>query len=186
MSEPVQNNNVEEPVLPRLLAASALQANLTKHMDYNKMADQKASALVTIATVVITITLAQYANMVFLVPEVLLVTSVISIYYSLLTIVPKVYDHNFIDPYHYQSFSKISEEEYLSLFKELIKDREKMYDAYLRDIYYLGTYRLKKKYRNLMRGKFALLAGLIAAGVLTLIANQELSLMILLSKVLGH
>ncbi|MBB5022660.1 Pycsar system effector family protein [Desulfurispira natronophila] len=173
----------DEPLLPRLLAANALQANLTKHMDYNKMADQKASALVTIATVVITITLAQYHNMVYLVPEILLITSVISIYYSLLTIVPKVYDHNFIDPYHYQSFAKISEAEYLDLFKELIKDREKMYDAYLRDIYYLGTYRLKRKYRNLMRGKFALLLGLISAGMLTLIANQEISLVVLLSYI---
>ena len=34
----------EEPLIPRLLASNALRANLSKHMDLNKMADSKASA----------------------------------------------------------------------------------------------------------------------------------------------
>ncbi|WP_027390661.1 Pycsar system effector family protein [Chrysiogenes arsenatis] len=159
----------EEPLLPRLLATNVLNANLVKHMDYNKMADHKASALLTVSTVIITITLAQYDRMDRFVPEILLLTSVVAIYFSLLTIVPQVRDVSGIDIFHYQSFSKISEQEYIALGKKLINDREALYEAYLRDIYYLGSFRLKSKYRKLMYGKWALLAGLVAAGGVTLV-----------------
>ena len=49
----------EEPFIPRLLASNALRANLSKHMLLNQMADQKASMIMTAASLVITITLTQ-------------------------------------------------------------------------------------------------------------------------------
>ena len=50
----------EEPLIPRLLATNALRANLSKHMDLNKMADSKASMIMTAASLIITITLTQH------------------------------------------------------------------------------------------------------------------------------
>lgn len=169
MSEkPSVPSATDEPVIPRLLASNALRANLTKHMDYNKMADHKASALLTVATVIITITLAQFDRMEPGVPEVLLITSIVAIWFSLLTIVPRVYDTGEVDLFHYASFSKLSEDEFLQQFRATIIDKEKLYDAYIRDIYWLGSYRLRHKYRKLMYGKWALLAGLITAGSLSI------------------
>lgn len=55
-NEPLQ----EEPLIPRLLASNALRANLSKHMDLNKMADSKASMIMTAASLIITITLTQH------------------------------------------------------------------------------------------------------------------------------
>ncbi len=51
-----RNPETEEPILPRLLASNALRANLDKHMTMNRMADPKASMLITI-------TLTQYAHL---------------------------------------------------------------------------------------------------------------------------
>ena len=47
--------DVEEPILPRLMASNALRANLTKHMTLNQMADQKASMIMTAASLMLTI-----------------------------------------------------------------------------------------------------------------------------------
>ena len=51
MEQPV----TEEAVLPRLLASNALRANLSKHMTLNQMADQKASMIMTAASLMLTI-----------------------------------------------------------------------------------------------------------------------------------
>ncbi len=53
----------DEPLIPRLLASNALRANLSKHMDLNKMADSKASMILTASSLIITITLTQYEQL---------------------------------------------------------------------------------------------------------------------------
>ena len=42
----------DEPILPRLLASNALRANLGKHMTLNQMADNKASMIMTAASLI--------------------------------------------------------------------------------------------------------------------------------------
>lgn len=49
----------EEPILPRLLASNALRANLSKNMNLNQMADNKASMIMTVASLIGTITITQ-------------------------------------------------------------------------------------------------------------------------------
>jgi hypothetical protein len=58
---------------------------------------------------------------------------------------------------------EIEEEEFISRFKDLVRDREKLYDAYLHEIYYLGRYRLTRKYALVRNGLWTLLIGLVAA-----------------------
>ena len=56
---------------------------------------------------------------------------------------------------------EIGEEEFISRFKELLRDREKLYDAYLHEIYYLGRHRLTRKYALVRNGLWTLLIGLV-------------------------
>ena len=55
----------EEAILPRLMASNALRANLSKHMTLNQMADQKASMIMTAASLMLTISVTQYDKLGF-------------------------------------------------------------------------------------------------------------------------
>ncbi|WP_303722111.1 Pycsar system effector family protein [Malonomonas rubra] len=155
--------STEEPLIPRLLASNALRANLTKHMTLNKMADSKASMILTAASLVITITLTQYGKLPILTSLLLVGASLLAVIFSIVAIIPPLHVSDHTNLFYFRSFAELSEEEYKQRFKETIIDREKLYDAYLHEIYYLGTHRLTRKYELIRNGLWALLGGLLAA-----------------------
>lgn len=158
----------EEPLIPRLLASNALRANLSKHMVLNQMADQKASMIMTAASLIITITLTQARNLELVTIALLLTSGILSILFSIFAIIPPLHAHGRINLFYFRSFSELSEEEFTGQFKETIADKEKLYGAYLHEIYYLGRYRLTRKYALIRNGLWALLIGLCSSAVLTL------------------
>ncbi len=163
MSE--QNN--EEPILPRLLASNALRANLTKHMTLNQMADQKASMIMTASSLILTISLTQYDKLDLAVFAVLMLTGGLAILFSIFAIIPALHVKGVLNLFYFRSYAQITEEEFMSAFKETIADKDKLYDAYLREIYYLGKYRLTRKYFWIRNGLYTLLAGLAGSACLT-------------------
>lgn len=163
----MQSINNEEPILPRLLASNALRANLTKHMTLNQMADQKASMIMTAASLMLTISVTQYDKLGFLTFVILMITGGLAILFSIFAIIPALHVKGVLNLFYFRSFAQVTEEEFKSAFKETIADKEKLYDAYLREIYYLGKFRLTRKYFWIRNGLWALLAGLAAAAILT-------------------
>ncbi len=157
----------EEPILPRLLASNALRANLTKHMTLNQMADQKASMIMTASSLMLTISLTQYDKLDFTVFVVLMLTGGLAILFSIFAIIPALHVKGVLNLFYFRSFAQISEEEFKAAFKETIADKDKLYDAYLREIYYLGKYRLTRKYFWIRNGLWVLLAGLASSALLT-------------------
>ncbi len=153
----------DEPLIPRLLASNALRANLSKHMDLNKMADSKASMIMTAASLVITITLTQYDRLDL--PTVLFLagSGCLSVIFSILAIIPPLHAGDTINLFYFRSFSELSEDEFKQRFRDCITDREKLYDAYLHEIYFLGKHRLTRKYALIRNGLWTLLAGLVSA-----------------------
>ena len=79
---------LEEPILPRLLASNALRANLSKHMTLNQMADNKASMIMTAASLIVTITITQSGKISMLTAVLLLFTGLLAILFSILAIIP--------------------------------------------------------------------------------------------------
>ncbi|PLX85446.1 MAG: hypothetical protein C0617_03885 [Desulfuromonas sp.] len=158
----------EEPLIPRLLASNALRANLSKHMTLNQMADTKASMIITAASLVITITLTQFDKLGLATVLLLLVAGILAVIFSILAILPPLHAKGQINLFYYRSFDQLSEEEFKSRFKEAIADRDKLYDAYLHEIYYLGKHRLARKYGLIRNGLWTLLAGLSGAVLATL------------------
>jgi hypothetical protein len=153
----------EEPLLPRLLAANALRANLDKHMTLNKMADSKAAMIMTAASIIITITLTQYDKLEL--PTILLLAAsgLLAVVFSILAIIPPLHVTDHTNLFYFRSYSELSEDEFISEFKAVIADRDKLYDAYLHEIYYLGKHRLTRKYALIRNGLWTLLIGLLAA-----------------------
>ncbi|MBN1959014.1 MAG: hypothetical protein JXQ81_12380 [Desulfuromonadales bacterium] len=153
----------EEPLIPRLLATNALRANLSKHMDLNKMADSKASMIMTASSLVITITLTQYDKLDVVTTLLLAGSGLIAVIFSILAIIPPLHVSDHTNLFYFRSFSDLSEDEFKRQFRATITDREKLYDAYLHEIYFLGRHRLTRKYRLIRNGLWTLLIGLLSA-----------------------
>ena len=159
----------KEPLIPRLLASNALRANLSKHMVLNQMADQKASMIMTGASLVITITLTQADRLGLATVGLLLATGILAILFSIFAIIPPLHATGATNLFYFRSFAELEEEEFIASFKQTIADKEKLYDAYLHEIYYLGKHRLTRKYGLIRNGLWSLLLGLCAAAVVTLL-----------------
>ena len=160
-----QQQKTDEPLIPRLLASNALRANLTKHMDLNKMADSKASMIMTAASLVITITLTQYEKLDLLTTILLAGSGLIAVLFSILAIIPPLHASGQTNLFYFRSFSDLEEEDFKQRFIDTITDKEKLYDAYIHEIYYLGRHRLTRKYFWIRNGLWALLLGLILATI---------------------
>ena len=159
----------EEPLIPRLLASNALRANLSKHMDLNKMADSKASMIMTASSLVITITLTQYDKLEIITTLLLAGSGLLAVIFSILAIIPPFHVSDHTNLFYFRSFSELSETQFKQQFRATITDREKLYDAYLHEIYYLGRHRLTRKYNLIRNGLWTLLIGLLSATVSALI-----------------
>lgn len=163
----MSEQHTDEPILPRLLASNALRANLTKHMTLNQMADQKSAMIMTASSLILTISLTQYDKLDLAVFIVLMLSGGLAILFSIFAIIPALHVKGVLNLFYFRSYAQLSEEEFKSAFKETIADKEKLYDAYLKEIYYLGKYRLTKKYFWIRNGLYVLLAGLVVSALLT-------------------
>ncbi len=164
----------EEALIPRLLASNALRANLSKHMDLNKMADAKASMIMTVSSLVITITLTQYDKLALITTLLLAISGIMAVIFSILAIIPPFHVTDHTNLFYFRSFSDLPEEEFKRQFLETITNREKLYDAYFHEIYYLGKYRLTRKYGLIRNGLWSLLIGLVGATVSVLLQHLPL------------
>jgi hypothetical protein len=161
LEQPPQN----DPLIPRLLASNALRANLSKHMTLNMMADSKAAMIITAASLITTITLTQYEKLHILTLFLLVGAGILAAIFSILAIVPPLHVTDRTNLFYFRSFSQLSEDEFKNQFKETITDKEKLYDAYLHELYYLGRYRLTRKYGLIRNGLWTLLIGLVLATI---------------------
>ena len=163
-----------EPLIPRLLASNALRANLTKHMTLNQMADNKASMIITAASLVITITLTQFDHLHL--PTILLLVGagLAAVIFSILAVIPPLHISDHTNLFYFRSFCDLSEDEFKSRFIDTITDKSKLYDAYLHEIYYLGKHRLTRKYGLVRNGLWALLFGLLGATISAVIHRLPL------------
>lgn len=159
----MSDEHPEQEFLPRLLASNALRANLTKHMTLNQMADSKASMIMTAASIIITITLTQYDSLHL--PTILLLagSGLLAVIFSILAIIPPLHVSDTTNLFYFRSFSELSEEDFILRFQQTIADRDKLYRAYLHEIYYLGKHRLTRKYGLIRNGLWTLLIGLLGA-----------------------
>jgi hypothetical protein len=140
------------------------------HVQLSLMADTKASILITISSIVLTFALSKSVDpqlrpaMLTLAGSALL-SLILAIIAVLPTFAPRRVRKGIVrrNLLFFGHFGLMSEEEYIEAMQPLLRSESETYEAMLRDIYSLGVYLYKKKYRFLRFAYVAMLTGFVLA-----------------------
>ena len=155
----------------------------TRHnlVAFSQMADTKAQILLSLASVLLSLSLTQIHE-----PRLTLsitgldIFLLITIYLALLTVVGKVgvfnrrkysvNDHDY-SPLFFGNYGDVPYEDYARHFAEIMNDSDATYEIMVKDIYYAGIYLLQTKYKYMRLAYLFFMAGLIVSSTLYLIQN---------------
>jgi hypothetical protein len=137
------------------------------------MADSKANMLLTMSSVVMTLSMPQLLKDAHLWPLIILVAAcLLTICLATYAVMPKLppLTHTLPDvnspqfnPLFFGDFTRISQEKFESTMETIMNDHSRTYGAQVRELYLLGTFLAKKKYRFLRLAYFSFISGLIAS-----------------------
>ena len=137
------------------------------------MADVKANMLLTMSSVVLTLCLPQVLNHSHLWPLYILICfCLLTVCLAAYAVMPKlppagraapdINDPSF-NLLFFGDFTRLSQAQFESAMEEVMNDPSRAYGAQVREIYLLGSFLAKKKYRFLRLGYLAFITGLFAA-----------------------
>ena len=135
------------------------------HVQLSAMADTKASILITVSSIVLTIALSRSAD-----PQLraalltLAFTCLVSFILAVIAVLPafgkKKGRRNLL---FFGHFADMTEDEFMYAVEQMISTDQGIYEAAARDIYSLGLYLHRKKYRFIRYAYIALITGFILA-----------------------
>jgi hypothetical protein len=135
------------------------------HVQLSLMADTKASILITVSSIVLTIALSRSGD-----PQLrsalltLAFSCLVSLVLAVVAVLPSFSKtrgrRNLL---FFGHFSEMSEDEFMHAVEQIVLTDQGIYEAAARDIYSLGVYLHRKKYRFLRYAYVALLTGFILA-----------------------
>jgi hypothetical protein len=144
------------------------------HVTLSLMADTKASILITISSIVLTLSISRSGDS-HLRPALLTIaaTCLVSLLLAIFAVLPVFAEKRprTRNLFFFGHFSALTEDEFMNEMHGILVDDGALYEAALRDIHSMGIYLYRKKYRFLRLAYLALLIGFIAAtvvGVVTL------------------
>ena len=136
------------------------------HVQLSVMADTKASILITISSIVLTIALSRSENP-HLRPALLTiaVSSLISLLLAIIAVLPTFTRRRNTKPnlFFFGHFASMSEPEFMDELERVLTSDDTLYVAAARDIHSMGVYLYRKKYRFLRLAYVALLSGFVIA-----------------------
>jgi hypothetical protein len=145
------------------------------HVQLSSMADMKANMLLTMSSVVLTLCLPQVVRNNHLWPLYILITfCLLTICLAAYAVMPKLPPTDrapvdLQDPafniLFFGDFTRLSQAQFESAMEEIMNDPSRAYGAQVREIYLLGTFLARKKYRFLRLGYLTFIAGLFASFV---------------------
>jgi hypothetical protein len=154
------------------------------HVQLSAMADAKANMMLTVASLVITLSLAHLNE-----PD-LHWAAVTLILFCLLTVVaaayaamPKVplinnplHPPNPVNPgfnlLFFGDFANLSYDEYMRTMEEMMNDPNRVYEMQVREVYTLGCFLARKKYRYVRLAYAFFISGLIVSGIVYMITDM--------------
>lgn len=155
---------------PRNHVDTVLRTVQQHHVQLSAMADQKASLLITISSIVLTIALSrldepQLRPALLTLAAACLLSLLLAIFAVLPTFAPRAVRKGRVprNLFFFGHFGTLTEDEFMREMEPLLSSDALLYEAALRDIHSLGTYLYRKKYRFLRFAYVALLAGFIFA-----------------------
>ena len=148
---------------------------------FSQMADTKAHIILSLASVLLSLSLTQITDPRFT----LSITGLdlfllITIFFALLTVIGKikVFDrrkHSVTDPDYsplfFGNYGDIPYEEYARDFEKTMNDSDATYEIMVKDIYFAGTYLLQTKYRYIRLAYLCFFTGLIVSTIIYMLQN---------------
>jgi len=155
------------------------RANLVR---YSQMADVKANILLSIASVLLTLSLSQLSNPDFTASLTVLVGFLVAtISLALITVIPNfsvvkrkkrsVNDPDY-SPLFFGDYVDVPYADYVSHLEEVMNSSDRTYEAKIKEIYYAGIYLHKTKFKFLKYGYILFFVGLFASTVVYLSATN--------------
>ncbi len=138
------------------------------HVQLSTLADTKASLIITISSIVLTISLSRAADPALRAALLTLaVACLLALFLAIFAVLPTFAprgkgSRNLL---FFGHFGSLSEEQFLDEMERVLSADATLYETALRDIYSLGTYLYRKKFRYLRMSYVALLTGFILATV---------------------
>ena len=148
---------------------------------FSQMADTKAHIILSIASVLLTLSLTRITDPRFTLSIAGLdVFLLITIFFALLTVIGKikVFDrrkHSVDDPDYsplfFGNYGDIPYEEYARNFEKIMNDSDATYEIMVKDIYFAGTYLLQTKYKHIRLAYLCFFTGLIVSALIYFIQH---------------
>lgn len=166
MAYPTAVSSRFENVKARSSVDNLLRTIQQHHVQLSLMADTKASILITISSIVLTIALSRAGDPHFRAALLTLAAACLaSLVLAVIAVLP-----TFRKPRRGASnllffghFASTTEAEYMEAMEQILESDARLYETAVRDIHSLGVYLFRKKYRFLRLAYVALLAGFIVA-----------------------
>ncbi len=169
----------------RTAVDNILRINVNNQVRLTVMADQKANIMITVASIVFSVTVANLNNEVMKWPLLFFALGcTVSLLAAIFAIIPqtgypKIPGTNEIDrdspafnPLFFGNFAHIPIEEYKEDYAETLMTDDRIYDALAGDIYGIGTTLMNNKYKWLRRSYMAFLVGM--SGAITIFCIQTI------------
>ena len=136
------------------------------HVQLSGLADTKASLIITISSIVLTISLSRAADPHLRAPLLTLaVACLLALLLAIIAVLPTFAPRRSVSRnlLFFGHFGPLTEDEFLDEMERVMSSDAMLYETALRDIYSLGTYLYRKKFRFLRFAYVALLTGFILA-----------------------
>lgn len=167
------------------------RVTLNNHTKLSQIADSKANILLSVNAIIISIALSSLipkldapSNSHLIIPTfVMVIFSVICIILAIMSTRPKVSSGTFtrkeieekkVNLLFFGNFYKMPMEEYLWAMKEMMNDRQYLYDTMIKDLYYLGVV-LNRKYKLLRLTYTVFTIGIIVSVVAFVVAFRNVT-----------
>ena len=165
------------------------RVTLNNHTKLSQIADSKANILLSVNAIIISVALSTLIpkldapnNSHLIVPTfIMIISSVACIILAIMSTRPKVSSGTFtrkeieekkVNLLFFGNFYKMPMEEYIWAMKEMMKDRQYLYDTMIKDLYYLGIV-LNRKYTLLRLTYTVFTIGIIASVVAFVVAFRN-------------
>ena len=159
-------------IQPRASIDHVIRTVQQHHVQLSALADTKAGLIITISSIVLTISLSRMADpnlraALLTLAAASLLALLLAIIAVLPTFAPRAVRRGRVprNLLFFGHFAPLKEEEFLDEMERVMASDALLYETALRDIYSLGTYLYRKKYRLLRFAYVALLTGFILATV---------------------
>lgn len=167
--------NIEEP---RHDIDRALAQTRAHHVQLSAMADVKANIMLTLASLLVTFSFRYLSDPILRWPVIVLILfCLLTILMAAYAVMPKGSSRNYRpskesrNMLFFGNFVNMGVDEYMQEMERVLKDHNRVYEEQVREVYELGLFLGKKKYRFIRYAYLSFIAGMVACGVTFVIAE---------------